>query len=170
MYCHRFSLPCFFLYCIQFCIHNLRLTTAKIETKENHSVSVVLSCQQRNMVLAGILGDLELNPVDSTGYMATQLKGWKGRGVGTLKKFAGLPYQVRLPQMAMQLGKWSSSMGLYGVLFSDNPMSDPLWHVVLEMPVLQYAEFDFLERRETFPHPWKTSLSTSKGKKLIISS
>jgi hypothetical protein len=57
------------------------------------------------MVLAGVLGDLELIPVDSTGYMATQLKGWKGRGVGTLKKFAGLPYQVRLPQMAMQLGK-----------------------------------------------------------------
>ena len=36
-------------------------------------------------MLAGVLGDLELNPVDSTGYMATQLKRWKGRGVGTMR-------------------------------------------------------------------------------------
>ena len=76
MYFHRVSLLSSFLHYIQFCIHNchnLRLTTTKIETKENH-VSVVLRCQPRNMVLAGVLGDLELNPVDSTGYMATQLK------------------------------------------------------------------------------------------------
>ena len=47
---------------------------------------------------------------------------------------------------------------------------DWLWYVVLEMPVLQYAELDFLERRETFPHLWVSSLQTSKAKQIVSNS
>ena len=136
MYCHRFSLPCFFLYCIQFCIHNLRLTTAKIETKENHSVSVVLSCQQRNMVLAGVLGDLELNPVDSTGYMATQLKGWRGRGVGTLKKFAGLPYQ----DLSSKVTSNGNAVGK--MIFKHGPLWCPIYRQSHVWPTMARCAWD----------------------------